>query len=330
MKDLYRRLSLPVRASEREIREAVEKCSSDTLRNSAEEILLSGLRPAYDFAHSQLVMLGALRANLGIDNTELWAETDSSDFSSVTRSGVSQLEWLRRQVASTPSMPTDPDSKSKKTAEAWQVIGLALLVFVGFWIFTSIRNATSWESERELRAQVAQQVAQTRTGDADSVTDAKSASITKGVSKGYRLSSANEREDATPAPDSGVMYRVSKPKKTWPMLQITADSAGDDFFVKLLDAITQRDVAHLYVRDGEFAQIKLPPGIYTVRYASGAHWYGESRLFGENTVASEGLRPIELRVIQEADGIRLVGGELVLKKREDGNFPDQSIPVDNF
>jgi phage FluMu protein Com len=50
--------------------------------------------------------------------------------------------------------------------------------------------------------------------------------------------------------------------------------------VKILNAADSQLVCWVFIREGESAEIQIPPGTYKCKIASGSHWYGEKNLLG--------------------------------------------------
>lgn len=55
------------------------------------------------------------------------------------------------------------------------------------------------------------------------------------------------------------------------------------YFVRVADWKSSHMVLTAFIRAGEKVALKLPPGSYKIRYATGLEWYGEEQLFGEDT-----------------------------------------------
>ncbi|WP_146992064.1 hypothetical protein [Bradyrhizobium macuxiense] len=59
---------------------------------------------------------------------------------------------------------------------------------------------------------------------------------------------------------------------------------GSNYFVKINDATSGRPVLALYLYGGSTVETQVPRGAFTLKYATGETWCGESELFGLSTV----------------------------------------------
>jgi len=62
---------------------------------------------------------------------------------------------------------------------------------------------------------------------------------------------------------------------------------GNNYYLKVTDADTKRDVLGMYIRGGNTENVGLSSGRYIIKYASGSAWYGKQHYFGPNTGYSE-------------------------------------------
>ena len=61
------------------------------------------------------------------------------------------------------------------------------------------------------------------------------------------------------------------------------NNGSSNYYMKFVKAGTDTKVITFFVRAYSTAEIDMPAGYYELRYAYGSNWYGESKLFGENT-----------------------------------------------
>lgn len=59
------------------------------------------------------------------------------------------------------------------------------------------------------------------------------------------------------------------------------------YFVKLVDWTEGTTEMTYFIRSGETLKVGIPLGSYKIKYAAGQQWYGESLLFGPETIYSE-------------------------------------------
>jgi hypothetical protein len=86
---------------------------------------------------------------------------------------------------------------------------------------------------------------------------------------------------ATPARVTSVLYnRTGRPA----VAPLGLDAApGSDYYVKLVDPVSNLDLVGIYLKGGQKADIRVPVGSYIIRYASGTGWLGHERLFDSDT-----------------------------------------------
>lgn len=80
-------------------------------------------------------------------------------------------------------------------------------------------------------------------------------------------------------PPSGILYGGGSTYYSSPLRITTPLYDSEDYFVKLVDKSSGR-VVGIYVRKGSTTEVSIPDGTYSVRYATGKHWYGARLLFG--------------------------------------------------
>ena len=103
-------------------------------------------------------------------------------------------------------------------------------------------------------------------------------------------------------------------------------SAGENYYVKLVDKSNGGDVVTFFVRGGQSVELEVPYGTYSLRYASGHNWYGKTCLFGRNTTFFEADKTLRFYV----NGYQVVGHRVELIKQINGNMSSRSISADRF
>lgn len=99
-------------------------------------------------------------------------------------------------------------------------------------------------------------------------------------------------------------------------------AANSNYFVKIVDSKTSEEISVLYVAGGGSVTAMMPTGVFQMRFATGATWYGESTMFGFPTqywlanqllYLNRGGKPMTLIIspnkggflkIQSIDGLR--------------------------
>jgi hypothetical protein len=81
MKNLYKRLNIPERATRQQIEFAIQHCEKELLAEDAKAVLLNtARRRVYDRNLQSLSLLASLRRELGILNAPFWDEREFGDF----------------------------------------------------------------------------------------------------------------------------------------------------------------------------------------------------------------------------------------------------------
>lgn len=99
---------------------------------------------------------------------------------------------------------------------------------------------------------------------------------------GYRLM---PEEAALPLPKNGAIHQAKKGRGV--LIKVPKD--GRNTYVQLRDADTFVIQAEAFITPGNNVTLKVPEGVYTVQYATGATWYGTTETFGAtgNYLASD-------------------------------------------
>ena len=105
-------------------------------------------------------------------------------------------------------------------------------------------------------------------------------------------------------------------------------SIGTDYYIKLVDAETNRDAVAIYVIGGQDLEVLVPLGSYRMRYAYGETWRGEHHLFGPEdlTAVEEALEIFDFSESYEG----FSGYTVELIPQIDGNLPTRVIARDEF
>lgn len=101
------------------------------------------------------------------------------------------------------------------------------------------------------------------------------------VSGVFLATTAALADEPHPAPKTGLLWVRSALPSVFPLQVKTAP--GRDYHLTLTDTQTQDKTLAAYIRGGDFFRVLVPPGVYTLRFAYGARWQGQTRLFGDAT-----------------------------------------------
>ncbi len=108
-------------------------------------------------------------------------------------------------------------------------------------------------------------------------------------------------------PRQGLMWNRTGLPAVFPLQVKTR--VGQDYVLLLSDAQTGADVLAAYIVGGRFFRVLVPPGTFTVRFASGVTWQGEESMFGRHgeTQVIEMPDPLTFEVV----GLRVKAGHLI-------------------
>lgn len=127
-------------------------------------------------------------------------------------------------------------------------------------------------------------------------------------------------------PDSGTptyyftyLY-TALPKQT---ITINADSedVSKNYFLTIEDWNSHQMAATMFLMGGRQGIFELPSGQYRLIISQGEKWYGNQKLFGNNTMTTEGLEPIEIYKKNHTQVNKVIN----LQGHFNGNFPVKVI-----
>jgi hypothetical protein len=128
-----------------------------------------------------------------------------------------------------------------------------------------------------------------------------------------------------PLPKDGEVRMTNRKQKRIAPFEIK--SAYDSHhLVKLADAATGKPVMTVFVRGGSTVKVDVPLGNFTVKYASGDKWYGDTHLFGPDTAYSKADESFNFR----QTGNQVSGYTITLYKVEHGNLQTEEIDAEEF
>ncbi len=141
-----------------------------------------------------------------------------------------------------------------------------------------------------------------------------------------RPAASDVRVDPPVTVSPGILWvRTNRPRVA-PFEVVTR--AGDDYYIKLVDAYSDNDVVGMFVRGGETLEVLVPLGSYRMRYAYGDVWRGERQHFGPGEMTQfsevdETLRFVETTYAYEGHTIELI-------RQLDGNLEVGNISASRF
>lgn len=124
----------------------------------------------------------------------------------------------------------------------------------------------------------------------------------------------------------GIVWIRSGMPRVAPFRVVTPE--GRDYFVKLVDATSGRDVVALFVRGGQPLDVDVPLGNYRMRYASGAQWRGERQYFGPGEMTQFSEAATTFRFFETATAYE--GHVVELIKQVGGNMATRDVSREGF
>ena len=108
--------------------------------------------------------------------------------------------------------------------------------------------------------------------------------------------------------------------------EIVTSEDKHNYFVKLVDWTSGDMVLTLFIRSGQTIDIDVPLGSYKMKYATGTAWYGETLLFGSETLYFEADKKFDF----EVTGNQVSGYSVELYLQLNGNLATKSISAKQF
>lgn len=330
MRDLYKHLGVSDSATEEEIRDAVASCGNASIRRDCKFVLLNqSRRMAYDQLRSQLLMVGRLRAELGLSHSPHWHSALNSDFGIGPTLNESRLQVLKRKIESA--------QQRAETVRSLKVLAVLGGLFLFGYLFSLIDSADYSSAP----TQTNESEAPANTGDGrgdqswkDSANwqraeESSSSSEGGGSAISQTNPSAISRDSGFSAPvqsvpESGRVRRYTSKNPIAPLEIQTRGSAN--YFIKLKDARSRSLVLDAFVTGGRTLEVDVPLGTYVIQYSSGDQWYGEEHYFGPRGSYSEAQSVFKF----EETATHVTGYTITLYRVEGGNLRTNSISADEF
>jgi len=125
-------------------------------------------------------------------------------------------------------------------------------------------------------------------------------------------------------PKHGI-YMSSLTNGTAP-LSIVTKKNDYKYFLKIENIADPEKMALICIHSGLQIQIKIPLGLYKIKYASGRKWYGITYLFGTETTYSA----VEKVFAFSSNEYQTSGYTIELIQQSDGNLRTKRISPDDF
>jgi hypothetical protein len=135
-------------------------------------------------------------------------------------------------------------------------------------------------------------------------------------------------EPLIPLPATGRIRSLwrSSPETVLAPLRVVTATGSPNYYVKVVDWETHAARLVLFVRSGQTLSVRVPVGVYELRYAAGEKWYGEEYLFGPETAYRRADEQFDFR----AEGEKVSGFTVELIKQINGNLRETSMKPSDF
>lgn len=128
-----------------------------------------------------------------------------------------------------------------------------------------------------------------------------------------------------PLPSNGFIWRHHSREEVAPLeVKTTSGLLGEPethYYVKLVNLARNTWTLAVFVRSGKSVTIKVPVGLYEMRYATGSTWYGLKHLFGPATAYNKADATLHFRF----EGNQVAGYTVELYKQVSGNLETREI-----
>lgn len=297
MRNLYGQLGLRSNASEADIRAAVGRLTDSELRADAQAVLLNPqVRRAYDQAHKTLSNVGYIRHNVGLRGSPNWNSQADANFR-FNQPAQTRLSLLRSRPGTRPARArANTPAKTNPAVVLFAVVGGLIFFAMVVSQCDSSRSKQAYKHEVPIPTPTPTPVP-TPTPFAEPV---------------------------VPFPKSGTIRTAGNKTGVAPF-EIVAPS-GDDYYIKMVDALTGDSKVVVFVHGGQRTEVLVPVGTYEIRYASGSTWYGENYLFGPDTDYTKTDEEFAFR--RTPDGYS--GYSVTLYKVAHGNLSTSQIRPEDF
>ena len=118
----------------------------------------------------------------------------------------------------------------------------------------------------------------------------------------------------------------SSPETVLAPLRVVTATGSPNYYVKIVDWETHAARLVFFVRSGQTAAVRVPIGVYELRYAAGEKWYGEEYLFGPQTA----YRRVDEQFHFRAEGEKISGFTVELIEQINGNLRETTIKPSEF
>ena len=116
----------------------------------------------------------------------------------------------------------------------------------------------------------------------------------------------------------------------WGYGEFTVDAGSQDACIKLENIQDPSEYALFYVRAGEKATIKVKDGSFIAKYATGAYWFDQDTLFGDDTVYTQAEDILEFTTTRSGSDIYYSAIQITLYEVVGGDLETSAIDPNAF
>ncbi len=105
-----------------------------------------------------------------------------------------------------------------------------------------------------------------------------------------------------------------------------SNAPGANTLMKLVRTSDGMEVISIFIRAGQTVEVRVPPGSYKAKIASGQTWYGDAIRFGPST----SYAVLDTVLSFSVEGSQLLGNEVRLTRVREGNLRETPLSAKDF
>lgn len=138
-----------------------------------------------------------------------------------------------------------------------------------------------------------------------------------------------------PLPKNGDVTKYWEDSPTTVLAPLKVETAPDSqnhSFIKVVDAMTNRTMATLFIHAAQAVETKIPVGVYQIKLAQGKEWCDFATHFGESTLYTQlkSLNQNDANFDFKLENQQVLGRYFQLKQVVNGTLETESISADEF
>lgn len=360
MRDLYKKLALPPLINDiNRIRASLVNASNADKRVCEHVLLHEGRKQIYDRTHDNLALIGRLRSELELLDTEYWGNS-YSDFTPADNQHRQHTTYSE-PVYTKPTTPR-PQKPASENNYFGNAIVILIVIMVLLVIFSDDNNtSTGYTGNTRGSSNPVMHVTSSALNLRQQPTTKSNIigklrryqDIYKNISKSDGQWSYVQTEDNLKgyvsnkyiAKGSGntaylndcKLKGLSRPYNGQILKQVAQgkhqlvvnNNPGADVLIKLKNS-SNKTVITFYVRSGQSARVNVPEGRYRFSYASGTDYSSSCGRFLTNMQASQDPSMTDYIAQYRSGGVAYAVQTYTLKRVSHGNFRPQTINASDF